>query len=497
MKKIASLLIVNRGEIAIRIAKTASRLGIRTYGLLTAQEPNALYLEKVDEVVDVSDDLSGKVFLNIERIIAEANRLGIEAIHPGYGFLSENPELAQACKENDILFIGPSAEVIRLMGDKEAARQQAELAKVPVLPASESVVKDATEAGRIASEIGFPVIIKAVAGGGGKGMRIVRQAEELERMYRIASNEAQSAFGNASVFIEKYLENPRHIEIQVLADKHGAAINLCERECSIQRKHQKLLEEAPSSYLNQQQRKVLGDDAVRLCRQVGYDHIGTVEFLMDDAGHHYFMEMNTRIQVEHPVTESIVGVDLVEQQLLVAQGYPMQLKQEDIKINGWAMELRINAEDVQTNFAPDFGVVEKQAIPACDYLRCDSGYKAGKVIPDCFDSLIAKLIIHGKDRADVIEKALKVLEEVQFEGVKNTVPFFKALLNHPEFVKGNYNTSFLETQLTKPYWVEEDEEQAAALLAMQAYLNHIETVKGEMLEHKQMSAWKQSRQSMF
>jgi len=495
LRTISSLLIVNRGEIAIRIAKTAKRMGIKTYGLLTAQDPNALYLERVDEIIDVSDDNMGKVFLNIERLISEALAHNIDAIHPGYGFLSENPEIAAACHKNNILFIGPSAEIISLMGDKEAARHQAEHAQVPVLPASKTVITTPQEAIAAADEIGYPVIIKAVAGGGGKGMRIVKAEKELERMYRIASNEALSAFGNANVFIEKYLENPRHIEIQVLADKHGNAISLYERECSIQRKHQKLFEEAPSAFITEELRDKLSKDAVQLCHQVKYDHIGTVEFLMDDHGQHYFMEMNTRIQVEHPVTESIIGIDLIEQQLLVAQGYALRLKQEDIIINGWAMELRINAEDVQANFSPDFGVIEKKEFPRYDFLRCDSGFEAGRVIPDCFDSLIAKLIIHGRNRKEVIEKVRQVLAESTLSGVKNTLPFFKALFNHPEFLAGDYNTSFIETKLNKPYHTEPEEETAAIAIALHAYLNQVSAFNEEHLENKPISTWKQVRQS--
>jgi len=495
LRTISSLLIVNRGEIAIRIAKTAKKLGIKTYGLLTSQDPNALYLEKVDETIDVSDDNSGKVFLNIERIIHEALDKNIDAIHPGYGFLAENPEIAAACQKNGILFIGPSAEIISLMGDKEAARHQAVQAKVPVLPASETVITNTEEAISAAQEIGYPIIIKAVAGGGGKGMRIVKAEKELERMYRMASNEAQSAFGNSTVFIEKYLENPRHIEIQVLADKHGDAISLYERECSIQRKHQKLFEEAPSPFLTEQLRHKLSKDAIQLCHQVNYDHIGTVEFLMDDQGQHYFMEMNTRIQVEHPVTESIINIDLIEQQILIAQGYPLRIKQEDIKINGWAMELRINAEDVQTNFSPDFGVIEKVEFPTYNFLRCDSGYEAGRVIPDCFDSLIAKLIIHGRNRKEVIEMVRQVIQESKLTGIKNTLPFFKALFNHPEFLAGDYNTSFIETKLNKPYYTEPEEETAAIAIALHAYLNQVTSFKEEHLENKPISTWKQVRQN--
>jgi len=490
---INSILIANRGEIAIRIARTAKKMGIKTYMFLSHHEPNALHLKHADEIIDVSENSYINIYTNIDKLIEVALDYKIDAIHPGYGFLSENPFLPRECERNGIIFIGPSSKAINQMGNKGMARDMAVKSNIPVLQGSKGVITNITDAETTANKIGYPIILKAVAGGGGKGMRVVRKKSELALMYKLATNEAKSLFDNDSMLIEKYVENPRHIEFQVLADKHGNIIHLFERECSIQRKHQKLLEEAPSAALNEELRAKIGADAVKICRATEYYSAGTVEFLLDDKLNHYFMEMNTRVQVEHPITEEITGVDIIEQQIRVARGEELSLKQEDIKINGWAMELRINAEDVQAGFAPSTGLIEQMEIPNKKYLRCDSGYEAGKVVVSSFDSLVAKLIITGKTRGETIKNCRNILNSTTIKGVKTTLPFFKQVMQTPSFVKGDYTTSFIETDLQQSYFQENNELLAAAALALKAYLKEQDFINTDELSNKQMSAWAMSK----
>ncbi len=387
---IKSILIANRGEIAIRIAKTAKKMGIRSYVFLTHQEPNALYLSYADEVIDVSEDTFSNIFLSIEKIVDAAVEYKIDAIHPGYGFLSENPFLPKECEAKGIIFIGPSCQHIEKMGNKGVARETAKSCGIPVPEGSKGLINTHEEALDVVAKIGYPVMVKAVAGGGGKGMRVVGNEEMLPKMLRAAMNEARSVFGNGAVFIEKYIARPRHIEVQVLADKHGNVIHLFERECSIQRKHQKLMEEAPSPALTNELRNTICNYAVNLCKKTGYYNAGTVEFLLDIDNNVYFMEMNTRIQVEHPVTEAITGVDIVEQQLYIASGNKLTIKQEDLKIKGSAIEFRINAEDVQADFSPCTGIIEDIEIPELKAIRFDSGFSACKVVPTCFRFNVSK-----------------------------------------------------------------------------------------------------------
>ncbi len=491
--KINSILIANRGEIAIRIARTAKEMGIKTYMFLSHHEPNALHLDFADEVINVSDNTYINVYTNIDKLIETVLEYKIDAIHPGYGFLSENPFLPRECERNNIVFIGPSSKAIDQMGNKGMARDMALKSGIPVLQGSEGVITSVEEAEETAKKIGYPIILKAVAGGGGKGMRVVRKKSELPLMFKLATNEAKSLFDNDSMLIEKYVENPRHIEFQVLADKHGNIVHLFERECSIQRKHQKLLEEAPSAALNDELRAKIGADAVKICKATNYYSAGTVEFLLDDDLNHYFMEMNTRVQVEHPITEEITGVDIIEQQIRVAQGEELTLTQEDITKNGWAIELRVNAEDVQAGFAPSTGLVEQMDIPNKKYLRCDSGYQAGKVVVSSFDSLVAKLIITGKTRGDAIKNCRTVLNSTTIKGVKTTLPFFKQVMQTPSFVKGRYTTSFIETDLEQNYFQEDNELMAAAVLAMKAYLTEQENINSDDLSRKQVSPWAMSK----
>jgi acetyl-CoA carboxylase biotin carboxylase subunit len=472
--KINSILIANRGEIAIRIIRTAKKMGIKTWAVMTATEPNALYLSEADEVIDFSENTSEiPPFLDVERLVNAAVKHKIDAIHPGYGFLAESAYFAQSCENKDVIFIGPSSDAIYKMGNKTIARKIAIKNKISLLKGSTKPVTDAEIAMKEAEKIGYPVIIKAASGGGGKGMRIVRKPADMEKNFRLATSEAEKAFNDSTVFIEKYAENPRHIEFQILGDKHGNVIHLGERECSIQRKHQKLLEEAPSPALDEKLREKMGAEAIAIAKAVNYFSTGTVEFLLDDAGNYYFMEMNTRIQVEHPVTEMITGIDLVEQQIRIAQDEKLSLKQKDIKLEGWAMEFRINAEDVQAGFAPNTGIIKRMVIPGGKNVRVDTGFVEGAVIPPDYDSMIAKLIVYGEHRKKVITTGLRALGKIDIQGLKTTVPFFKAVLHNKAFVDGEFNTSFIETEMQSLFHQEKDEEMLAAFLSLMDYLKEV------------------------
>jgi acetyl/propionyl-CoA carboxylase alpha subunit len=491
--EIKSILIANRGEIAIRIARTAKKMGIKTYMFLTHEEPNATYLKSANEIIDVSEETFYNVFTNIDKIIESTQKYNIDAIHPGYGFLSENPALARECRHNNIVFIGPSDKHIDQMGNKGVARDIAIKNNVPVLPGSTGIITSLAEAEKTAASIGYPVIIKAVAGGGGKGMRVASDKNELPRMFNAAVKEALSIFGNAGVFIEKYVERPRHIEFQVLADQHGNVVHLFERECSIQRKHQKLLEEAPSPALDETTREKMGRDAIKLCKATGYYSVGTVEFLVDEHLNHFFMEMNTRIQVEHPVTEEITGIDLIEQQIKVARAEKLSFSQQDIRLKGCAIEFRINAEDVQADFSPDNGILDKLRFPKKRKIRIDSGYVDGDIIPSCYDSLLAKLIVKGTDRKSVLKTAMSTINSIQIRGIKTTIPFFKMVLNNENFKDGSYTTAFIDEKLEQNFFQEDNEMVAAILLGMNKYLGEIEAIDHEKVNKKSVSPWLFSR----
>jgi len=466
--KIKSILIANRGEIAIRIAKTAQKMGIKAIGIRTKKEPSANYLTHMDMVLDFPEREKETIpeFLDIESLVLLAKRNRINAIHPGYGYLSENAQFAIRCTEEGIVFIGPTPRVIQNMGDKVTAKEIAAKAKVPMLGGSNGSVDTLDEALDIAKQIGYPLIIKAVAGGGGRGMRIVRKQSEMKQMYQSAASEALSAFNNPSVFIEKYLENPRHIEIQIVADSHGNVIHLGERDCSVQRKHQKLLEEAPSAALDEKLRKKITDSAVALAKEAGYVSLGTVEFLLDKEKNFYFMEMNTRIQVEHPVTEMITGLDLVELQIRIANGETLPLQQDDVKLNGWAVECRINAEDVQSNFSPYLGTIKAMRMPQGEGVRIDSGVIVGSEVTPFFDSMIAKLIVHAPDRKTAIERSLDALNKFQIKGIKTTIPFDKAVLHNKVFQGGEFDTSFIEKDMDTLVYREKDEDVFGALFSV-------------------------------
>ena len=472
-KNIQSLLIANRGEIAIRIARTAKQMGIKTFGIYTSKEPNALYLKTMDEVVDFPTREKNDIpeFLDIENLVKLAVDHQIDAIHPGYGYLSENATFAKRCEEENILFVGPSWQVIQNMGNKLIAKEIAKKANVPMLTGSSQSIQNVEEAKVIADLIGFPIIIKASAGGGGRGMRVVFQQEELEAAYKAATNEALTAFNDDSVFIEKYVENPRHIEVQIVADQHGNVIHLGERECSIQRKQQKLIEEAPSSALSPKKREEITAAAVRLAQEANYSSLGTVEFLLDHKGDFYFMEMNTRIQVEHPITEEITKLDLVELQLNIANNKALPITQEQVQLQGWAIECRINAEDIQNNFSPSTGVIKAMTYPEGKHIRIESGIKVGSEITTFYDSMIMKLIVHGKNRKDAIKKMLEALNKLYIKGVKTTIPFHKAVLNHNDFIDGDFNTSFVQEHTDELDFVDDNEDFAGAIYVLSHYYN--------------------------
>jgi len=491
--KIKSILIANRGEIAIRIMRTARKMGITTYAIKTAKEPNAWYLDEADEVIDFSECYDDTPeFLDIERIVYNAKEHQIDAIHPGYGFLAENPDFARRCEEEGINFIGPSHDAIYRMGNKTVAKDLAKQARVPLLGGSEGAVPDAEEAKRIAAEVGYPVILKAAAGGGGRGMRVVEKEKDIERMFKLASNEAEKAFNNPQVFIEKFVREPRHIEFQILADKHGNVVHLGERECSVQRKHQKLLEESPSPALDEKLRKKMGDAAIRIAKSVNYYSAGTVEFLLDDRNNFSFMEMNTRIQVEHPVTEMVTGIDLIEQMIRIAEGEKLAFSQKDIKLNGWAIEWRINAEDVQSGFSPSLGTVEKISWPESDQIRVDTGVRDGSVITPYFDSMIAKLIVHAEDREKALQLSSMAIRKFWIKGTKTTLAFCRAVLQNSNFRKGKFNTSFLSKELKIHYHHEPDEELLAAFFAVYDYAREVNEFEDKPLyvdKGKEIAPW--------
>ncbi len=437
------ILIANRGEIAIRVIRACKELGIKTVAVYSTADANSLHVKLADESVCIGPAPSSQSYLNINAIISAAELTDAEAIHPGYGFLSENAKFAEICEQCGITFIGPSAESMRIMGDKISARQAVIKHGVPILPGTKESVNSVDEAVKIAKKIGFPIIIKATAGGGGRGMKIVHSPATMANAFATARAEAQAGFGNPEVYIEKYCVEPRHVEIQILADKHGNCIHLGERDCSIQRRHQKMLEEAPCPVLKPETRKAMGDAAVAAAKAVNYSSVGTVEFLLDKSGDFYFMEMNTRIQVEHPVTEMITGVDLIREQIRSAAGLPLRYKQKDIKINGHAIECRINAED-PFKFTPSPGKITAYHQPGGLGVRVDSFvYDQYTVVPN-YDSMIGKLIVHADTREDAIRRMARALDEYIIEGIKTTIFFHKRIMTNKDFIEGNVDTSFLE-----------------------------------------------------
>jgi acetyl-CoA carboxylase biotin carboxylase subunit len=437
------ILIANRGEIALRIIRACRELGIKTVAVYSEADTDSLHRRFADEAVCIGPPPANQSYLDTKRIIATAELTNSEAIHPGYGFLAENASFAEICEDCGLKFIGPPANVISLMGEKSEAKKTMKANGVPVIPGSDGVVPYLEDAKKICQEIGYPVMIKAAAGGGGKGMRLVGRPEELPRFYENARGEAQAAFGNSDVYIERFIPDPRHIEIQVLSDSHGNCIYFGERDCSMQRRHQKLLEESPGVEISGEMRRRLGETAVKAAQGVGYISAGTVEFLYEN-GDFYFMEMNTRIQVEHPVTEEVTGIDLIKEQLIVASGGKIGYSQEDVKIKGHAIECRINAENPDNDFAPSPGKIDFLHIPGGHGIRVDTHVYAGYSIPPFYDSMIAKLIAHGRSRDEAIAKMKNALEEFEISGILTTIPFHRKIIDYDEFKKGGFGTAFLE-----------------------------------------------------
>ena len=469
MKKI---LVANRGEIAIRVMRTAKKMGIKTVAVFSEADRNAPHVRYADEAAYIGKPPSSQSYLLGEKIIEVAKNLHVDGIHPGYGFLSENAHFAELCENNNITFIGPKSKAIKIMGSKLAAKEAVKTYNIPMVPGIDEAITDVIKAKEIAKKIGFPILIKASAGGGGKGMRIVEKESELESQMNRAISEATSAFGDGSVFIEKYVTSPRHIEIQVMADGYGNVLHFFERECSIQRRHQKVVEEAPSSILTPELRAEMGEAAINVARSCDYLGAGTVEFLMDADHNFYFLEMNTRLQVEHPVTELISGVDLVELQIRIARGEALEIKQEDLQINGHALELRVYAEDPLNNFLPSVGTLETYKLPIGKGIRVDNGFEEGMEIPIYYDPMLSKLITYGKTRNEAIQLMLHAIENYHIEGVQTTLPFGKFVCEHEAFVSGNFDTHFVKNYYSPEKLLEQQKVEAeiAALIALKQYI---------------------------
>ena len=469
MKKI---LIANRGEIAIRVMKTAQKMGIKTVAVYSTADRNAPHVKFADEAVCIGEPPSNQSYVRGDKIIEEAKQLHVDAIHPGYGFLSENASFAELCEENNIIFIGPRSKAIKIMGSKLAAKEAVKQYNIPMVPGIDEAITDVNKAKTIAKSIGFPILIKASAGGGGKGMRVVEKESDLESQMNRAISEATSAFGDGSVFIEKYVTSPRHIEIQIMADSHGNVLHFFERECSIQRRHQKVVEEAPSCILTPELRNEMGEAAIKVAKSCDYLGAGTVEFLLDAKQNFYFLEMNTRLQVEHPVTELISGVDLVELQIKVARGEALQIKQKDLKINGHALELRVYAEDPLNDFLPSVGHLDVYKIPEGEGIRVDNGFEEGMDIPIYYDPMLSKLITYGSNRLEAIQLMIKAIDNYHIEGVKTTLPFGKYVCEHEAFRSGNFDTHFVKNYYSPEALKAETENEAriAALMAVKQYI---------------------------
>jgi len=476
MKKI---LVANRGEIAVRVMKSAKKMGIKTVAVYSVADRDALHVKFADEAVCIGEAPSSESYLKGDKIIEVAKSLGVDGIHPGYGFLSENADFAEKVTENGITFIGPNPHAIRIMGSKLAAKDAVSAYDIPMVPGIDQAITDIEKAREIAQQIGYPILIKASAGGGGKGMRVVEKDEELSSQMNRAISEATSAFGDGSIFIEKFVKSPRHIEIQVLADKHGNIVHLFERECSIQRRHQKVVEEAPSSVLTPEKRKEMGEAAVKVARACDYVGAGTVEFLLDNNQDFYFLKMNTRLQVEHPVTELITGKDLVELQINIARGEKLPFAQEDLRITGHALELRVYAEDPLKDFLPSVGILETYELPIGNNVRVDNGFEEGMEIPIYYDPMISKLITYGANRQEAIAKMIEAIDAYKVKGVETTLSFGKFVCEHESFTSGNYDTGFVKDYYTPEALHAQLENQAevAALMAVFQYLKDQKLVR--------------------
>ncbi|WP_339727813.1 acetyl-CoA carboxylase biotin carboxylase subunit [Maribacter stanieri] len=489
MKKV---LIANRGEIALRIMKTAQKMGIKTVAVYSEVDRHSPHVKFADEAVLLGPAPSSESYLVMEKVINAAKGTGADGIHPGYGFLSENAAFAQMVEDNGITFIGPKPHAIKVMGNKLAAKEAVRDYDIPMVPGIEEAITDVALAEKVAKQIGFPILIKASAGGGGKGMRVVEYLKDLPEQMQRAISEAQAAFGDGSVFIEKYVGSPRHIEIQVLADMHGNIVHLFERECSVQRRHQKVVEEAPSAVLTPEIRNAMGEAAIKVARACDYVGAGTVEFLLDEQKNFYFLEMNTRLQVEHPVSELISGIDLVEQQIKVARGEKLAFTQEDLKIKGHALEVRVYAEDPLADFIPSIGTLSTYKTPVGDGIRVDDGFEEGMEVPIYYDPMLSKLITYGKTREEAIQLMITAINNYKVEGVATTLSFGKFVCEHEAFTSGNFDTHFVKNYYS-PELLEKqyaEERRIAALVALKLYLENDKTLK---LPTKVASNWQKSR----
>jgi len=493
MKKV---LIANRGEIARRVIRTLKKMDIASVAIYSDADKNSPHVLEADEAVYVGESPSSESYLKQDVILDYCKKLNVDGVHPGYGFLSENAEFTQKVTDAGMKFIGPSPEAMNIMGDKISAKQAVKEYNVPLVPGVDRAVDTTEEAKEIADRIGYPVLIKATAGGGGKGMRLVEEPSMLEEQMHLAQNEARSSFGNDACFIEKFVTKPRHIEIQVFADQAGNTVYLFERECSIQRRHQKVIEEAPSALLTPEMRKSMGEAAINVCKACNYEGAGTVEFLVDGNNEFYFLEMNTRLQVEHPVTEEITGLDLVEWQIRVARGEDLPKKQEELKINGHAMEVRVYAEDTLNGFTPDIGNLERYRVPSGQSVRVDDAFVEGMDIPIYYDPMIAKLVVWGKDRKSAIKRTIKAIDEYQISGLKTTLDFGKYVLKHEAFISGDFDTNFVRTYFEDPtvmYESMEEEEEALVHGINQIWDSIKERDCKEFASREITSSWKTLR----
>ena len=493
--QISKILIANRGEIALRIMRSAKEMGIATVAVFSEADRNALHVRYADEAIFIGPAPSNQSYLVGEKIIDACKKTGAEAIHPGYGFLSENASFAQMVADAGLILIGPSPQAMEIMGNKLSAKAAALKYNIPMVPGTEEAIKDVNEAKQTAIEVGFPILIKAAAGGGGKGMRIVERSEDFEEQMQLAVSEATSAFGDGSVFIERYVTSPRHIEIQILGDAHGNIVHLFERECSVQRRHQKVVEEAPSSILTPEIRSAMGKCAVDVARSVNYTGAGTVEFILDENLDFFFLEMNTRVQVEHPVTELITGVDLVKEQIKIAAGEKLSFSQADLQINGHAVELRVYAEDPKNNFLPDIGTLRTYKTPKGNGVRIDDGFEQGMEIPIYYDPMIAKLITYGKDREEAIQRMIRAIEEYEITGIETTLAFGSFVMKHEAFKTGKFDTHFVNKYF-KPESLstqQEDEALIAAIIGTKLLSLANKRVNNPSETKKQSSDWRKNR----
>jgi acetyl-CoA carboxylase biotin carboxylase subunit len=484
------ILVANRGEIAVRVLRACRELNISSVTVYSDADRNALHTRYADEVYYLGPAPAKDSYLKIERIIDIAHKAGAEAIHPGYGFLAETAEFARACENSGIVFIGPTSRAIELLGDKITSKKTMLQARIPVIPGSSGKVDKEAAANRIIEEIGFPVLIKAAGGGGGKGMRVVRDRSELAGSMKHAMNEARSAFGNPTIFIEKFLESPRHVEFQILADRHGNVVHLFERECSVQRRHQKLIEESPAVILTPELRAKMGEAAVKAVKASGYTNAGTVEFMVDKNRNFYFLEMNTRLQVEHPVTELITGIDIVKEQLHIAAGDVLRFSQDSIRMNGAAIECRISAEDPENNFAPSTGQISEIIEPGGIGVRVDSGIHAGFNVPIYYDPLIAKLLVWAPVRHEAIIRMKRALTEYKIRGIRTTIPFHLLVMEHPKFIEGDYDTTFIDQTLGKIQYRKNNIEVAAVAAVLQKVLKGEYTAVSSAKRNEGVNPWK-------